>query len=205
MRRLVGSGLLALLATGCAAAPQDTTTAASESGAETVSGGESFFQGVGRYFGNRGMDLVDIFSLRLTAGPGLRISARVTEVLQVGVGMTGPDVSSAAQPTAFPAYQVGWLRREGGVWRARIAEAGFSLLYYFGSEGTPIMGSKTRFGEQDRGFFDVGFAVHAAVVGAEAEVRLDEIADFLLGLVGIDFMRDDAEAPGTSASDRVAP
>lgn len=152
----------------------------------------SALEGVLAYLENRGWDLIDLFSARLTVGPGLRVSARVTDVLQAGVGSTGPDVTGAASQTAFPAYQVGWIRRQGGVWRARIAEAGFSLLYYYGSEGWPIMGNKMRFGYKDRGFFDVGFAVHAALAGVEAETRLDEIADFVLGWFGIDIMHDDS-------------
>ncbi|MFO0984723.1 MAG: hypothetical protein U1E76_23865 [Planctomycetota bacterium] len=175
-------------ATGCATVPAQQTPGAEEAPAERASLIDDFLV----YLEDRGWDLMDLFSARLTVGPGLRVSARATEVLQAGIGSTGPDATGAAAQTAFPAYQVGWIRRQGGVWRVRIAEAGVSLLYYFGeADGIGIMGNKVKFGEKDRGFFDVGFAVHAALAGVEAETRLDEIADFLLGWFGFDIMHDD--------------
>ena len=52
-------------------------------------------------------------------------------------------------------------------------------------------GNKTTFGEEDRGFWDVGAAVHWLLIGAEAEVRFEEIFDFVTGIFGLDVMNDD--------------
>jgi hypothetical protein len=43
----------------------------------------------------------------------------------------------------------------------------------------------------DRRWDDIGFSVYAGMVGVEAEVRVREVFDFILGLFAIDFMKDD--------------
>ncbi|MEW6745947.1 MAG: hypothetical protein AB1486_24670 [Planctomycetota bacterium] len=164
----------------------DVPGQAAEAGAD-----ESPTESPGDYLEDRLLDLLDVVSARFIFGPGLRFNARVTEIFQVGAGSTG----TVAPPDSFTleAHTIGTMRREGGVWTSRVSEAGISLFYSYDSEGSLIKGNKSYFGEAERGFFDVGFAVHAALIGVEAEARPDELFDFVLGFFGFDYMGDDLD------------
>ena len=142
------------------------------------------------YVGDRALDLLDTASFRVLVGPGLRFNARVTEVVQLGAGFSGPTVRDQ-RGFSMETHFVGLQRRQGGIWTQRTSEAGVSLFYFYEADGDLIKGDKSSFGPADRGFFDVGFAAHLGVVGAEAEVRVDEVIDFVLGFFAIDIMGDD--------------
>lgn len=143
----------------------------------------------------RFMDLLDTFSCRITAGPGLRAHARVTQLVQAGVGYMGPAEGKTMGHT-FPVYKFGFLKREGGLWQERTAEIGISLFYYYRTDGTYLAGNKRHWGPEDRGFWDIGLAVHYLLIGGEAEIRPDEIIDFVAGLLfGLDPKDDDAAPP----------
>jgi len=142
------------------------------------------------YLKKRGLDFLDMVSFRITAGPGLRAHARVTKIVQVGIGKMG-SAEATTMGTTFPLYKLGYLKREGGLWKERSHEIGISLFYYYHSVGESMGGNKTTFGEEDRGFWDVGAAVHWFLIGAEAEVRFEEIFDFVTGFFGLDVMNDD--------------
>ncbi len=143
----------------------------------------------------RFMDLMDTFSFRVCAGPGIRGHARITQFVQAGVGKIGPAEGKTMGHT-FPVYKLGFIKREGGLWQERSAEIGISLFYYYQTEGKYMGGTKRQWGPEDRGLWDIGAAAHWLLIGAEAEIRPDEIIDFIGGLFfGIDFMEDDELPP----------
>jgi hypothetical protein len=143
----------------------------------------------------RGLDLMDTFSLRISAGPGIRAHARITKILQAGIGYMGPADGRTMGHT-FPVYKLGFMKREGGLWKERTAEIGISLFYYYQTEGEYMGGNKTHWGPEDRGFWDIGIAAHWLLIGGEAEIRPDEIIDFVGGLLfGADPMDDDGQPP----------
>ena len=143
----------------------------------------------------RFMDALDTFSFRISAGPGIRGHARVTKLTQIGIGYMGPAEGRTMGHT-FPVYKLGYLKREGGLWQERTAEIGISLFYYYDTEGTYLAGNKMYWGSEDRGFWDIGIAGHWLLIGAEAEVRPDEIIDFVAGMFfGLDPMDDDGVPP----------
>jgi len=114
----------------------------------------------------------------------------VTKVLQAGIGKMGPAEASTMGHT-FPLYKLGYIKRKGGLWTERSQEIGISLFYYYRAEGELLKGNKTTFGEEDRGFWDIGASLHWLLIGAEAEVRPDEAVDFILGFFGMDIKGDD--------------
>ena len=143
----------------------------------------------------RFMDALDTFSFRISAGPGIRGHARITQLVQAGIGYMGPAEGKTMGHT-FPVYKLGYLKREGGLWQERTAEIGISLFYYYQTEGTYLGGNKRHWGPEDRGFWDIGIAGHWLLIGGEAEVRPDEIVDFVAGLFfGLDPMDDDGVPP----------
>jgi len=143
-----------------------------------------------KFVRERTLDILDAFSFRLTAGPGLRAHARVTKLLQVGIGKMGPAEATTMGGTVS-CYKLGFIKREGGLWKERSQEVGISLFYYYHSVGESLGGNKKTFGEADRGFWDIGLAFHWLILGLEAEVRVDEAIDAAVGLFGIDLMGDD--------------
>jgi hypothetical protein len=142
----------------------------------------------------RFMDFIDTFSFRISAGPGIRGHVRITKLIQAGIGYMGPAEGKTLGHT-FPVYKLGYLKREGGLWQERTAEIGISLFYYYQTEGKYLGGNKRHWGPEDRGFWDIGFAGHWLLLGAEAEVRPDEIIDFFTGFFGVDYMEDDGLPP----------
>ena len=104
----------------------------------------------------RFMDLIDTFSFRISAGPGIRGHVRVTKLVQAGLGYMGPAEGKTLGQT-FPVYKLGYLKREGGLWQERTAEIGISLFYYYQTEGKYLGGNKRQWGYEDRGFWDIGF------------------------------------------------
>lgn len=142
----------------------------------------------------RFMDLLDTFSFRIAAGPGIRGHARITKLVQVGAGYVGPAEGKTGGHT-FPVYKLGYLKREGGLWKEHTTELGISLFYYYQTVGEFVGGNKRTWGPEDRGFWDIGLAGHWLLIGAEAEIRPDEIIDFFSGFFGYDLMDDDGAPP----------
>ena len=142
------------------------------------------------YVKERFFDALDIFSFRITLGPGIRAHARVTPYVQVGLGYMGP-VESKGIGTFVPLYKLGYLKREGGLWKEHTQEIGISTFYFYRTEGVPLGGNKVTFGIEDRKPWDVGAALHWLLLGAEAELRIDEIVDFVSGFFGVDIKKDD--------------
>lgn len=142
------------------------------------------------YIKKRFFDALDIFSFRVTLGPGVRAHARVTPYVQIGLGYMGP-LESKGIGASVPLYKLGYLKREGGLWKEHTQEIGISTFYYYQTEGVPLGGNKVTFGIEDRRPWDVGAALHWLLVGAEAELRIDEAIDFVAGFFGVDIMKDD--------------
>lgn len=137
------------------------------------------------------IDLADVASVRVAAGPGLLAQARATRWLAAGVGSLGPETTWVGGLSLTP-HVAGWSLREGGVWTERRAEVGLSSLYYCEAEIEVIAGRRERGGLADRGDYDVGGELHFGLLGLAAEFRPDELLDFLVGWIGNDPMLDDA-------------
>lgn len=145
------------------------------------------------WFAARGMDLSDIASVRVAVGPGLLAHARVTRFIAIGAGELG-SVAAARQGFTLDHYQFGWIKREGGLWTERRVELGISTLYLFEAEGESLAGDRVTFGPPARRTLDVGLDLHLALIGVAAEVRVDEVFDFVAGLFGADPLDDDEPA-----------
>jgi hypothetical protein len=146
------------------------------------------------YLGKRGWDLLDMFSLRLAAGPGIQGHAQVTQLVQAGAGYLGPAEGRTLGHT-FSVYKLGFFKREGGLWKERAAELGISLFYYYQIEAEYIAGNKYAWSPTDRGFWDLGASLHLLLLGVAGEIRPDEIWDFCAGIFGYDPMDDDGVPP----------
>ncbi|MBK6939706.1 MAG: hypothetical protein IPH13_05765 [Planctomycetes bacterium] len=144
------------------------------------------------WFAARGMDLTDIVSIRVALGPGLLAHARITRFIALGAGELG-SVAATRPGFTLDHYQFGWIKREGGLWTERRVELGVSTLYLFEAEGESLAGDRATFGPRARRPLDIGVDLHLALIGVAAEVRVDEVFDFLAGLVGADPQVDDAE------------
>lgn len=138
----------------------------------------------------RALDLSDIASIRVAIGPGLLAHARITRFVALGAGELG-SVAAARPGFTLDHYQFGWIKREGGLWTERRVELGLSTLYLFEAEGETLAGDRQTFGPPARRPLDVGIDLHLALIGVAAEVRVDEVFDFLAGLVSVDPLDDD--------------
>lgn len=145
---------------------------------------------LGRYFRARGLDLVDIVSVRLSLGPGLLAHARATKWIALGVGSLGP-ATSWGLGFAVQDHVLGWGLREGGLWTERRGEIGISTFYYCEAEVEVIAGRRDDIGLLARGPWDVGAEAHLALVGLALDFRPDQVLDFIAGLIGNDPMGDD--------------
>ncbi len=187
-RRSILLALVTVAVAGCAVVDEvepPTTEPTSSPGAASGGRGD-----VGEWLSARGLDLIDLFSLRIGVGPGLLAHARVTEWIALGAGSMGRPESWAGG-FELRKYGLGWCRREGGLWSERRAELGISTFYYCETDAAPLGGNRMTFPPDSRGRWDVGIEAHLALIGAAAEVRLDEILDFVVGLAGFDPSHDD--------------
>ena len=126
------------------------------------------------YVPNRVLDLVDIFRVRLRAGPGLGVHVQATELLSfyggsyrsVYVGLPGPRESSELRPFAG---------RED--WK------GLLLVGVDATDDTP----------HHPGYANSEFnaGIHLLLVGAEVGFDPVQFGDFLVGLIGRDPRGDD--------------
>ncbi len=73
------------------------------------------------------------------------------------------------------------------------AATGRAVRTLFEAEGESLAGDRATFGPRARRPLDIGVDLHLALIGVAAEVRVDEVFDFLAGLVGADPQVDDAE------------
>lgn len=146
----------------------------------------------------RGMDLTDIASIRVALGPGLLVHARITRFIALGAGELG-SVAATRPGFTLDHYQFGWIKREGGLWTERRVELGVSTLYLFEAEGETLAGDRSTFGPPARRPLDIGIDLHLALIGVAADVRIDEVFDFLAGLVSADPLDDDGESAPPSA------
>jgi hypothetical protein len=149
---------------------------------------------------DRLVDLGEVLEVSIQAGPGMHLAGRITEVVQVGMG-------------SFSGTSYGW--KEGLLVMAREQrhEVGVSLLHTYEYRraveyGSPLDVNHPRFGDpgyrrypwslvqrSDRRLLDVGLSGHLALLGFDLTLRLDELADFVTGLVGFDLLRDDSYVP----------
>jgi hypothetical protein len=182
---LVGAGCLCA---GCSSAPAALPDAGRAADPEPEATRRS---SVLRYFANRGRDFVDMFGLRFSVGEGFVINPQFTKFL-----MFGQEVYDVAK--------VGFYGRNGGAWHEESTGGGVLFLYdnasferdpYWGTvtpvageTHTNIRGFRSYRGERDIG--DVGVTLHF-LVGLGAEIRLTEVADFVVGLFGVDLAGDD--------------
>lgn len=137
----------------------------------------------------RGLDLLDVLSLRLAAGPGLLLHARATKWIAIGAGELGPTQLWEGS-FALDCYELGWNLREGGLWTERRAEIGISTFYYCDAECKALGGCYDRCGPSAREPLDIGVEAHLALIGAGVDLRIVEIGDFLAGIAGFDPMQD---------------
>jgi len=145
-----------------------------------------------KYLAKRALDLFDVFGLSVTLGPGLTANGRATLFAQAGLGVQN-------------VYRAGFLGRQMGAWNDASWEVGVSVFPYLRvADGEPRAGKVRRYEanlppahvfpygvDTDRDWFDFGLTAHALLAGVNAEIRGREFADFVLGIFGVDFMRDD--------------
>lgn len=117
------------------------------------------------YIPNRFMDLVDIFRLSIGVGEGWGANFRATELLTAGV-------------SDYDTIRFGMRGREMPRYEESVEEQCIGLFGF-------------RAGRFDRDPYELAITGHAAYAGLEAGLDLDEIADFLLGFVCIDYREDD--------------
>ena len=145
------------------------------------------------YLEDRLLDILDCFILNISAGPGFLINARATKLGQAGVGIAKYN-------------KYGFVGRSLGRWMETRTEIGVSLFYLSNSVRQPLVYNRflydwciqserdkttdiDMFRAVDRDFFDIAVSVHVLFGGIEIGFRLREFADFLLGIVTIDFRR----------------
>lgn len=141
---------------------------------ETEHPRHSFWHKVVMYIPNRGLDLIDIFRLRLRLGPGLAVGVRATKPAQVYlgtylaayVGLPGPRMRRT------PRLPFGMESHNG---------LDISLLEASASGGMSPDYSPTEFGA----------GLQLAVIGVDTGVDPVEIGDFFAGLIGEDIRNDD--------------
>jgi hypothetical protein len=147
------------------------------------------------YLPDRVLDLVDVFSLRISAGPQLGVRTHVTHALQADLyaGTTlgaaigqkhfvGIDGETAVEvglgpvgPEAFAGFKMG-TNLDGGV--------GLSVLQL----------PTNQIYQNYRDYWEIGGGFGFLVIGADAAVHPVEVVDFLAGLIGLDLLRDDLGA-----------
>jgi hypothetical protein len=191
---------------------------------------------LGMYAKDRANDFVDMFGIRVCGnlGLGFEVNVRCTEFIQTGIGWSEkyvigtsgreagayleqtyslPFIPSDWVPWFYPVpfgFERGVLRTPlAGNWPAIDVNRQVSWIPpAFSDVGFEKREEKT---EYDRRWHDVGFSVYAGMVGVEAEVRLLEVFDFVLGFFTIDFMQDDhlrtwlAEQKKAAAPTRATP
>jgi len=169
---LVCAGCASSAARRPAAAPSVTAAAATASVQEDDGDGGAA-RGVLLYLPNRVFDLLDVVRARLRVGPGVAVSLRATEVADLYLG----------------GYTTIW----GGLPGPR-EEAGVNWPWGLEGRAGLELGPADLAAEAvdpDYGAFEIGLGVQALVVGGDVGVELDELLDFLAGLLTFDPSDDD--------------
>ena len=147
------------------------------------------------YLSDRGRDLMDVAGFEVITGVQIGASVRASKIAQAGLAFSSGDVAS-------------WDGRALGCYEENRGEGGLGPFYanaadrhlYHGNKGYEQKDYFDQFEEEtfdlargfDRGFFEVGARVHAGIIGVGAFFDPVEAGDFILGLIGLDFARDDA-------------
>jgi hypothetical protein len=149
---------------------------------------------VGYYFLNRVLDTVDILTVNVGVGPALHAEAHATNFVRLGAG--GAYLASLGTGAA---------PREAGFFGRGIGE--FTLLNWsakrvhydeYLSTGKDYDLTSVEFRDptqqlyrKKEDFWSVGGSLGLLIVGGQLEVHPVQIADWLTGWVGIDFLNDD--------------
>jgi hypothetical protein len=145
---------------------------------------------------DRAHDLAQIFEVTGSVGPGIGVSVRATELLQVGAG-------------DFDGSTLGLVDGRVASMHEHRGEVGISLLHVYDYERRdsrellPIRQADyadpgydpypfSWQTQNDRHLTDVGVGLNLAIVGFGVTFRIDELFDFLAGCVGFDPLQDDA-------------
>ena len=189
MRRALAKRLAVLLLAGglpaCVAPPQDAQQIWLEAGAVPEE------QQPPGYLKARWLDLLDIFSLRVTFGPGLGARAGVTKLLQAGALAMGP-ADSVGSILAMPAVSVGTFGREVGMWDVRSAELGIKPFYVYQEDVRSFGDSHAvwRGAPEDRSAGAIDATVHLALIGASVAFEPLQLVDFFTGWFGVSVIDD---------------
>ncbi len=119
------------------------------------------------YIPNRILDLIDIFRIDLGIGVSYGAVVRLTRFGQVGYRGFAPR-----------SFRIGIRGRRSPIFLERYPEYGIGPNFKNTGARLPSM-------------YEVGAGADALLVGAYAGISLDELVDFLGGLVFIDFKNDD--------------
>jgi hypothetical protein len=155
--------------------------------------------GPAEYLKDRALDAVDPFRANVSVGPGLHGNVNATRFVALGAGRCR-------------ATRVGIRRGQWGAWNETrwdlnllVPVLGDTRIHkaYFGqidpSTNRDTLGVMEAFppavGDRTRGAFEVSANLHVIYLGAEAGLDLGELADFVLGWLGVDIANDDERDP----------
>ncbi|MBN1867179.1 hypothetical protein JW916_07775 [Candidatus Sumerlaeota bacterium] len=136
---------------------------------------------------NRLADFLDIASMNIGFGLGLRFNAHATRAAQLGAG------AGVMSKVGLDGRRLGLFNES----RSELSALCFTMEHYERVRAFGFVGPASTSREPDRLYLDarrftgVGMGVDAAIVGMEAELKPSEVVDFLAGFAGIDFKRDD--------------
>ena len=158
------------------------------------------------YFSDRGYDFLDMLGVRVGGGSTVYLRARPTKFAMLGAGF-------------FRGKWFGLHGRAAGRWREKRHEGGALVLYEVQYERSapcgnafmcdetflptsserprrrgwlPIDKSVWELADDDHHWADLGLGAGLLAVAADAHVSPFQMADFLLGILGIDIADDDA-------------
>jgi len=153
------------------------------------------FQGCAGYLGDRLKDASEMVEAGAGLSSGVALNVRLTKIAQAGFG-------------SYTGRWAGLKEGSFAAWDETRMEAGFSPFYlhelYRKSETLVDIhhprpwepGFRSYLNDQflltDRGFCEVGLTLNFLFFGLDAAVDLAEVADFAVGLFGLDLLDDDA-------------
>jgi len=155
----------------------------------------------GAYLPDRGRDLLDIFTLTVSAGPEISLDAQATDLLHLSVGggvhgeagMIGRRFGSAGVMTlglpVAPFLEDGVLHgrylftEASGAWREADVQDECYLIHLGGWAPTNPQSDWVH-------GFDLELSAHV-LIGARVGLSPGELVDFLAGLIGFDPAADD--------------
>ena len=170
------------------------------------------------YFSDRGYDFLDMLGIRVGGGTTVYLRARLTKLAMLGGGF-------------FKGKYRGLHGRAVGRWREKRHEGGALVLYevqyersdFCGNEfmcdetflprssarprrkgWLPIDKSAWELADDDHHWADLGLGAGFLAVAADAHISPFQMADFLLGILGIDIADDDARSRASCARTEAA-